>query len=127
MEISGYSHCLLQIERINCASCVQKIEHRLAKLDGVVKSSVNFANGQAAIEYDPEKTTEEEIASAIEEIGYPAHRFEPMHPRKNSSFKRLVYQTLLSFALSIPLTLHMFGVDLPLGLQIAFATAVQFG
>ncbi len=120
-------HCMLQIDRINCASCVQKIENRLAQIDGVVKSSVNFASGQASVDYDPKKTTEEHIAHAITEIGYPAHQLNPMHEHKDSSFKQLVFQTVLSFALSIPLALHMFGVPLPLWIQILFATIVQFG
>jgi len=45
-----------------------------------------------------------------------------MHEHKDTSFKQLVYQTVLSFALSIPLTLHMFGIPVPLWLQIVFAT-----
>jgi Cu+-exporting ATPase len=118
---------MLQIDKINCASCVQKIESQLAEVDGVIQSSVNFANGQATVHYDRKKTNEEAIARAITKIGYPARRLEPMHPHKDSSFCQLIYQTILSFALSIPLTLHMFGAPLPLWLQIAFATIVQFG
>jgi Cu+-exporting ATPase len=126
-EKNQYEQCMLQIDKINCASCVQKIESQLAEVDGVIQSSVNFANGQATVHYDRKKTNEEAIARAITKIGYPARRLEPMHPHKDSSFCQLIYQTILSFALSIPLTLHMFGAPLPLWLQIAFATIVQFG
>jgi Cu+-exporting ATPase len=73
------------------------------------------------------KTNEEAIAHAITEIGSPARRLEPMYPHKDSFFCQLTYQIILSFALSIPLALHMFGAPLPLWLQIAFATIVQFG
>jgi P-type Cu+ transporter len=119
--------CLLQIDRINCASCVQKIESHLATIDGVLKSSVNFANGQASVDYEPQKISTEAIARAITAIGYPAHPFEPMHAHPDASFRGLVYRTALSFAFSLPLMLPMAGIPLPPLLQVLLATVVQLG
>jgi Cu+-exporting ATPase len=119
--------CLLQIDKINCASCVQKIETHLATLEGVTRSSVNFANGQASVDYDPQKISEETIASAITAIGYPSRPLDVMHAHPDSSFRGLAYRTLLSFALSLPLALPMWGIPFPPLLQIVLATLVQLG
>ncbi len=124
---SSHAHCVLKIDKLNCASCVEKIEKRLDDLDGVVKSSVNFASGKAIIEYEPEKVSEHDIASAISDLGYPAHHHEAMHEHHDGSFRVLLLQTILAFALSLPLVLHMFGLSISLTLQIVLATIVQFG
>lgn len=120
-----HAQCVLKIDKINCASCVQKIEKRLADLDGVVKSSVNFASGKATIEYLPQKIDEGRIAQEITALGYPAHSHHAMHEHQGSSLKILLMQTIISFALSIPLSLHMFGIAVPLWFQIVLATIVQ--
>lgn len=122
-----HEQCILHIDKINCASCVEKIEKRLSDLDGVVKSSVNFASGKAAIEYVPQKISKQQIMKAISDLGYPAHSHGAMHEHQSGSFNKLLIQTILAFALSIPLALHMFGLPLPLWVQIALATIVQIG
>jgi P-type Cu+ transporter len=119
--------CLLQIDKINCASCVKKIESRLSDLEGVIKASVNFANGQATVDFDREKINEEHIAKAISDLGYPAHSLKPMEEHGDHSFKILVIRTICAFVLTFPLVLHMVGVPVPLGLQVILATIVQFG
>src|SRR5581483_10803252 len=110
---------------MHCASCVQKIEKSLSKIDGVIKSSVNFGSGKALIDYDKRKTSERAIIHAISEAGYSAHRMDSSHSHGSSS--ALALQTLVSLALSIPLAFHMLGAALPIWLQITLATAVQFG
>lgn len=118
--------CLLEVERLNCASCVQKIEKRLAAMEGVHKCSVNFASGEARIEYDHTKISEEKIAGAITDLGYPAHPAMPMHEHREGS-RLLGLQTFGAFLFSIPLLLHMLGFAIPINLQIVAATVVQFG
>ena len=124
---SHREQCILKIDKINCASCVEKIENRLADLDGIVQSSVNFASGKATVEYLSQKISKEEIIKAISDLGYPAHSHEAMHEHKDSSFMLLLSQTILSFAFSIPLALHTLGLPLPLWTQITLATIVQIG
>ena len=60
------------IEKMNCASCVSKIENRLSLVEGVVGSSVNFATGHANIEVVKGKVSEQYLAQAISDLGYPA-------------------------------------------------------
>jgi Cu+-exporting ATPase len=61
----------LPIEGMTCASCANRVERRLNKLDGVA-ASVNYATERASVEYDPETTATEELIDAVEAAGYRA-------------------------------------------------------
>jgi Cu+-exporting ATPase len=61
----------LALEGMTCASCASRIEKRLNKLDGVA-ASVNFATEQAAVAFDPEQASLEELFAAVEGAGYHA-------------------------------------------------------
>lgn len=123
MEKEGVS-CTLQIDKMNCASCVKKIEDRLSDLPGILETSVNFASGKAVISYDPAKLGQKQIIDALSKIGYPAR---PASIKEEKKIDWLLWQTLIAFVLSIPFLVHMAGVPFPVGWQIAFATIVQFG
>jgi len=60
------------IKGMHCASCVLIIEKSLNGLNGVSKANVNIANEKATVEYDPEKVTDKELASAVANVGYKA-------------------------------------------------------
>ncbi len=64
--------CVIGISGMHCATCANTIEKRLAKEKGIVSARVNFANEKAIVEYDPEKTNEHGIATAINKTGYKA-------------------------------------------------------
>jgi P-type Cu+ transporter len=60
----------LPITGMTCASCANRIERKLNKLDGVV-ASVNYATETASVDYDP--TVEfDQLVGAIEAAGYSA-------------------------------------------------------
>ena len=61
----------LDLEGMTCASCVNRIERKLNKLDGV-DASVNFATEQATVLCDPAVTVDDLVA-AVEAAGYHAH------------------------------------------------------
>ena len=61
----------LDLEGITCASCVNRIERKLNKLEGV-DASVNFATEQATVRCDPAVTVDDLVA-AVEAAGYHAH------------------------------------------------------
>jgi Cu+-exporting ATPase len=61
----------LDVEGMTCASCVNRIERKLNKLDGV-EASVNFATEQATVRYDPSVTVDE-LVSVVVAAGYGAH------------------------------------------------------
>jgi len=117
-------NCTLQIDKMNCASCVKKIEDRLSELPGVLETSVNFASGKAVISYDPDRVGQDQIIGALSSIGYPAR---PASVKEGKKIDWLFFQTLIAFVLSIPFLLHMFGAPLPAVWQVWLATVVQFG
>ncbi|MCL4515666.1 MAG: heavy metal translocating P-type ATPase [Firmicutes bacterium] len=55
---------------MSCASCANKIEKGLNKLDGVSRAVINFAGEKAVVEYDPEKVSVEEFTRTVENLGY---------------------------------------------------------
>lgn len=62
----------LQIQGIHCASCVNIIEKRLSKQEGIAKGVVNFALEQANVEYDENILSEQDVIAVIEKAGYKA-------------------------------------------------------
>ena len=60
----------LPIREMNCASCVQKIEKALLKLDGVRQANVNLGTEKGEIVYDPKVVSLKQLVETIEDLGY---------------------------------------------------------
>ena len=69
-QIAG-EHVELPITGMTCASCANRIERRLNKLEGV-QASVNYATEKATVTYDPAAASTEELIGAVESAGYQA-------------------------------------------------------
>ena len=61
----------MPITGMTCASCANRIERRLNKLDGVT-ASVNYATEKATVEYDDATVEPEQLVGAVEAAGYQA-------------------------------------------------------
>ena len=61
-----------RIHGMTCASCAQRIEKVLSKLDGVSKASVNLASEELFVDFDAQLTGPEKIKEAVSKIGYQA-------------------------------------------------------
>jgi Cu+-exporting ATPase len=61
----------LPIAGMTCASCANRIERRLNKLDGVT-ASVNYATEKARVDFDPGAVRPEQLVAAVEAAGYQA-------------------------------------------------------
>jgi len=61
----------LPVQGMTCASCANRIERKLNKLDGV-EATVNFAIEQASVTYDPATVEAAQLVDAIEAAGYSA-------------------------------------------------------
>jgi Cu+-exporting ATPase len=61
----------LPITGMTCASCANRIERKLNKLDGVT-ASVNYATEKARVEFDPGTVAAEQLLAAVEAAGYQA-------------------------------------------------------
>src|SRR5215208_4631655 len=73
-------HVELPITGMTCASCANRIERKLNKLDGV-SATVNYATEKAAVDYDPDVARPDDLLSAVEAAGYQAvlPTAEPAH------------------------------------------------
>ena len=58
----------LKIGGMHCQACVRRVTAAIEKVDGF--KSANVAVGSAKVEFDPEKTSEEQIAEAVRAIGF---------------------------------------------------------
>ena len=58
------------VTNLSCAGCAGRAERALQGVAGVKSATVNFANGQAAVEASPAETSA--LAQALERAGYPA-------------------------------------------------------
>ena len=61
----------LDLEGMTCASCATRIERKLNKLEGV-EATVNYATDQAAVTYDPNAVSVDDLFAAVEAAGYHA-------------------------------------------------------
>lgn len=59
----------LNITGMTCAACSNRVERVLNKMDGV-QAQVNLTTEKASVQFDPSKTSIEDITKKIENIGY---------------------------------------------------------
>ena len=69
--MSATDHIELPITGMTCASCANRIERKLNKLDGVT-ASVNYATEKASVAFDPGAIEPEQLVAAVEAAGYEA-------------------------------------------------------
>src|SRR3989338_9895763 len=60
------------IKGMHCASCVRVLEKSLGKVEGVSDCVVNLATETATVTYDPKKVTDQDLVSAVANVGYKA-------------------------------------------------------
>ncbi|MEQ7125766.1 heavy metal translocating P-type ATPase [Actinopolymorpha sp. B11F2] len=65
----------LEISGMTCASCANRIERKLNKLDGVT-ATVNYATEKAKVTYDP-SVSSDDLVGAVEAAGYQAALLKP--------------------------------------------------
>ena len=73
----------LAIGGMTCASCANRIEKRLNRLDGVT-ATVNYATEKASVSFDDGVTTDELIAQ-VEKAGYTARLPQTARPRDDAA------------------------------------------
>ncbi len=64
-------HVELPITGMTCASCANRVERGLNKLDGVT-ASVNYATEKATVAFDPGAVEPEQLIAAVQAAGYEA-------------------------------------------------------
>ncbi|MDQ6981162.1 MAG: cation transporter, partial [Ghiorsea sp.] len=84
----------LSIEGMGCASCVGKIEKKLADVDGIVSANINLVDRTARIEARPD-TLETNIIDAIESAG--SYQAKVLVSNEDESKKHEAEQAHLSY------------------------------
>lgn len=67
---AGVEKVTLPVQGMSCASCVDKVEKALNKVEGVIRASVNFATERATVEYIPGLASLVDFKKAVEDAGY---------------------------------------------------------
>ena len=93
----------LAIEGMTCASCAARIEKRLNKLDGV-SASVNYASEHAAVTFDPEQASLEDLIGTVDAAGYHASLPQEALGEEDPARPYRV-RLLVAVVLSVPLAL----------------------
>jgi len=133
---------IIPIYGMHCASCAQKIESTLKKLDGVTNANVNFATEKATVEFDENVTNESEIYNIIEQLGYKvikeinheAERFvDKEREVREKEIKRIKSLFIFSLLLSIPVFLiampfEWLNIEIPYKniILLLLTTPIQF-
>ncbi|GAA2692557.1 MULTISPECIES: cation-translocating P-type ATPase [Actinosynnema] len=100
---TGTSRVELAITGMTCASCANRIERKLNKLDGVT-ASVNYATEKASVEY-PDGTEVADLVSTVEAAGYGAQAPQPdraPEPEEDDHAGDLRLRVQLAAVLGVP-------------------------
>ena len=139
-EIPGLRR-LFPVEGMTCASCVSRVEKKLASLEGVREIEVNLATEQVLIDYTPALLDFEVLRSALEQAGYhllpsleesediSSQKDEERHLKHLTQLKRkLILSGIISLAVMF-FSMQgnsLFNIELKNVLLFILATPVQF-
>ncbi|MFC9763419.1 heavy metal translocating P-type ATPase [Rhodococcus jostii] len=93
----------LAIGGMTCASCANRIERKLNKLDGVT-ATVNYATEKARVHYDAADVSPEDLVATVEQAGYTARlpEVKPPAPEEEDPAAELRQRLLVSAVLTVP-------------------------
>jgi Cu+-exporting ATPase len=96
-------HVDLPITGMTCASCANRIERKLNRLEGVT-ATVNYATERATVDYDAGAVSPEQLVDAVEAAGYAAvlPAGEPAQPPEVDETAPLRQRLVVSAALALP-------------------------
>lgn len=110
---------------MTCASCAISAESIVKASPGVKSASVNYANANLNVEYDPGATNPEALQKAVRSIGYDLllesestrqQTLEDLHQKK---YKSLKSKTTWAIILSLPVVvIGMFFMNMPYANEI---------
>lgn len=140
---AGYQVPLLSIDldvtKMNCGSCVARVEKALNAVAGVVEAQVNLATARARVQVVQESdasTIDEVLPSllaALQRAGYTGKRVGETssvatHSEQTKELQAVLWSAALSAPLIVPMLLSVWDVPVTIApwLQWLLATPVQF-
>lgn len=133
----------LNITKMTCANCSNRVERELKKQPGVILATVNLATEKATVTFDPEQTNIQKLIQSVENIGYGAILDDSAHKQQLADIKEQAVSSLrrdliISASLATPLVLAMILAIIGLEqlalvqflhkpwVQLILATPIQF-
>lgn len=119
---------------MTCAACAVSVESMLNSVEGVKEASVNFANQDAWVLYDPSLTSPEKFQLTVRSIGYDLvieedNQQQIKEDAQQQQYARLKKRTIWSSILSLPIVvIGMFFMNMPYAnyIMLALSTPVVF-
>ena len=112
-EINDFKEVEIDITGITCQVCVNKIERKVGKLEGVKEIAVNLANSRGKILYDSEKIKLSEILEVIKKLGYEGKKHEDIEEdSKVIESEKKLKQEFLEFKLAIFFSAIVFYISM---------------
>ncbi len=99
----------LPVQGMTCASCANRVERKLNKLEGVT-ATVNYATEKAAVEFDADQVSTDDLVGAVQAAGYQAALpsaggADPQEDADERELRSLRQRLIGATALSVPLLL----------------------
>ncbi|MDE2993509.1 MAG: copper ion binding protein, partial [Chloroflexota bacterium] len=66
------------VEGMTCASCANRVQRALSKVEGVADATVNLATEQATVRYAPDQTGRDDLFATVAAAGYRARPTAPL-------------------------------------------------
>ena len=63
-----HQRVVIPVEGMGCESCAERLQSKLAQLDGVTKATVDFAEREARVTFDPSKIKPSRIVAEIDKV-----------------------------------------------------------
>lgn len=130
IEKTGYSvkgeELVFNISGMSCASCVSKIEKKLASLPGILKVSVNLAANEGYLYIIPGQVTFNDIREAVAKEGYTAKELlvedsiDKLAVTQKNETNALRLKFLISVMLSVPVVFLAMAHDIPVVRDLAW-------
>ena len=132
LDAAGYpavtQEVTLDVQGMNCASCVGRVERALLAGQGVVSASVNLASETATVRYVAGSTTPEAIAALATAAGYAATLRDAARPapedHKAEEIRHLARRTSFAAILALPVFVLEMGAHVVPGMHHLIAQTI---
>jgi copper-transporting P-type ATPase V len=111
----------LDVSGMTCGSCAARVQRALSRQPGVSEALVNYATGRATVELQPGVADVNELAAAVQRIGYEAAPVAPSAAEQAHSFEELEQREAREQASLV----RRIALAVPLAVAIAVLTYTQ--
>lgn len=95
---------IFPLEGMHCAACAARAERALGKMAGVESAAVNFASAEAAVRFNADAVSPEEMRDALQRFGFALH-IEPQRESEAAAMPDRFTQLRRRAALAAVLTI----------------------